>query len=83
MVIDGDMRVFPTEARDARASIAMNPMPDAREARERFHIEMDQVAGLRPLISGNGRRGRAVSRAKRLSPARTRIAATVDRGTWS
>ena len=48
---------------------------------ERFDIEMHQVAGTRPFVATTGAGG--VSRASRLSPARTKTAATVERGTWS
>ena len=81
VVIDGDVRVFPADAPNASAAIAMDPMPDARDAGERFDIEMHQVARSRPFVAHDRRR--RVSRARRLSPARARIAATVERGTCS
>ena len=58
VVIDGDMRVLPANASDARPTIAMNPVPDAGDARERFDIEMHEVARMRPFVAaGRGRRG--------------------------
>ena len=34
----------------------MDPMPDFGDAAERFHIEMQQIAGMRPLIALHERR---------------------------
>ena len=50
VVIDRDVRVLPADAFDARSPIAMDPVADAGNARERFDIEMDQVAGVRPFV---------------------------------
>ena len=58
MVIDRDVRVLPADAFHARAAIAMNPVTDAGNARQRFDIEMHQVAGMGPFVAGDRRRRR-------------------------
>ena len=55
VVIDRDVRILPADASDARPPIAMNPVTDAGDARERFDIEMHQVARMRPFVAGDGR----------------------------
>jgi len=57
VVIDRDMRIFPADALHAGPSIAMNPMPDARDSRQWLHIQVDQVAGVRPFVSADRWRG--------------------------
>jgi hypothetical protein len=56
-------------------------MPGPRHTSERFDVEMHQIAGVGHSYRVTG--GVGVRRASRFRPARTRIAATVDRGTWS
>src|SRR5262245_54551429 len=44
VIIDGDMHVLPADAAGPLAAIAMNSMPDAANAPERFDIEVEHVA---------------------------------------
>jgi hypothetical protein len=57
MVINGDVGILRTDASDAGPAVAMNPVTDPSNARERFDIEMDQVSAMRPFVAGDrGRR---------------------------
>ncbi len=57
VIIDGHVHIFPAGSFDDRAAIAVNPVADAKNARERFDIEVHQGACRRVLVSMHGRRG--------------------------
>ena len=81
VVVDRHVGILPPDASDAGPLIAMDPMTDAGDARERFDIEVHQVARMRPFVAGDGIGRRETRQA--ISPARAKTAATVERGTWS
>ena len=71
-IIDGDMKKFPADTPGATAAIAVNAMADALNAPEALHIDVEEVAGVRPLIATGGcrrlARGHAIEAPARQDP---------------
>ena len=55
-VVDRDVDVLLADAAAPRAPIAMDAMADPANAAERFDVEVQQIAGVRPLVALNHRR---------------------------
>jgi hypothetical protein len=57
VIVDADMHELPADAALARARIAVDAMAGGREAPQALRVDVHEVAGPRPFITPNDRRG--------------------------
>jgi hypothetical protein len=57
VIVDRDVDVLPAGARRALLAVAMHPVPGLVKAPQALDVEMDHVAGRRPLVALHRRRG--------------------------
>src|SRR5687767_3418422 len=53
VVVDGHVGVLVARARDDLAAIAMNPMPDSENTRQRLDVEMDELPWTGSLVAND------------------------------